>query len=533
MAVRVKKKAAARVTTPTPLVQAVGRQPTRGGVWSVSDSGQRPAHTDLHRGVLSVPLMDTDEPCPKCKTPNHNDAIRTHELIHVRVSPTELERITIPQAYIDSLKDKLGNIEINYTLAQTLVNQHWKDYNNDPKTDTHIEPEVLVVAEEYGVEDIRRQINRRTRGGGYSDYVCIPNFKKSFIELLSQRKVKDAVLLACASGPANREIENILYKISNGVYLASYKKKDIPLYQYMTSHAREIWALYNLLGYVTGYVERTYPKNEWYTINRIARAAGIHIYLNKLKKKQNANPQSIRELAKEEGLDEDLMEGLKRWEQNRPEEIHEQLEQMRKHRIEQVEHKNNDPIKWAKMEIIRPPLVKKLPTWKLQRRNAPTDEGTIPTYMHRFAVDQRVFRRTTRDYGASILIDDSGSMGFSAEELDQLIEQVPGLIVAAYAGQGYEGRLKILAEGGKRVAADQLKVGFGGNEVDLPALEWLSKQPAPRIWVSDGQVVSPSHGFSPQVALVCYKFAADNKINRAEDVEEARLMLTGKKEVYR
>ena len=532
MAVRVKKKSAARVTTPTPLVQAVGRQPAKGGVWTVTDSGQRPAHTDLHRGMLSVPLTDTDEPCPKCKTPNHNDAIRTHELIHVRVSPTELDRITVPQAYIDDLKDNFGNINIGHNLASSLAQHQWELHTSDPKTDTHVEPEVIVVAEEFGVEHIRMQINRRSRNG-YSDYVCVPNFKKSYIELLSQRKVKDAALLACAAGPANRNIENILYKISNGVYLASYQKKDKELYSYMTIHAREIWTLHNLLSTLTGYIQRAFSKNEWHRANRLARAVAIHLYINKLKKKQNTTPQSIRELAKEEGIDEDLMEGLTHFEKQAPELIQHELEQMRKHRIEQVEHKSSKPIGWANMEIVRPPLVKKLPTWKLQRRNAPTDEGTIPTYMHRFAVDQRVFRRTTRDYGASILIDDSGSMGFSTEELDQLIEQVPGLIVAAYAGSRMEGRLKILAEGGKRVAASELKVGYGGNEVDLPALEWLAKQPAPRIWVSDGQVVSPTHGFTPQVALVCYKFAAANKINRAEDVEEARLMLTGKKEVYR
>jgi len=28
----------------------------------------------------------------------------------------------------------------------------------------------------------------------------------------------------------------------------------------------------------------------------------------------------------------------------------------------------------------------------------------------------------------------------------------------------------------------------GGNDVDIEALTWLSKQPGPRVWVSDGQV---------------------------------------------
>lgn len=530
MGIRLKKKTPARVNTPTPLVQAVGRQPAKGGTWSVRDSGSNPAHTDLHRGVLAVPLNDTDEPCPDCGTRNHNDAIRTHELLHVRVSPEKLDTIKVPQAMINDYligADRNMNVyNINGIIA--IATHKWELYDHDAKTDMTVSAEALVVAEEMGIEDLRRQVDTRTRNR--NDYICLPKTTKSFIELLSQRKGKDAALLVFSAGSEQYELGNKIGKIASGTYLSKFKK-DPDLLSYMKERASEIYYMRRALMQVGNHVERNYELKEWHNRKRSARAVLIQLYIDKANKPQ-VTKQTIKQLAEEAGLDEDLLKPMQNMlDRMRGNEMEEILTG-NKHKIEGNEDKRG-PIRWAEMEIVRPPLVKKMPMWKLQRKNAPTDEGTIPTYMYRFAVDKRVFRRTSRNYGASVLIDDSGSMSLTVEELDEIVENVPGVIIAAYAGNDYQGRLKILAQDGKRVGPDDLKVGYGGNDVDLPALQWLASQPEPRIWVSDGQVVSPSHGFSPVVVMQCMSFARDNKINRAEDVKEAREMLTGKKMIYR
>jgi hypothetical protein len=62
-------------------------------------------------------------------------------------------------------------------------------------------------------------------------------------------------------------------------------------------------------------------------------------------------------------------------------------------------------------------------------------------------------------------------------------------MIAAYGGGHDSGVLRVLARDGRRVDdAGLASIGGGRNVVDGPALEWLARQPAPRFWVSDGQV---------------------------------------------
>jgi hypothetical protein len=120
-------------------------------------------------------------------------------------------------------------------------------------------------------------------------------------------------------------------------------------------------------------------------------------------------------------------------------------------------------------------------------------EGTELRYIHRFVTDQRVFSRATRrpaaSGGGTVLIDVSGSMRLRPSDVDQIIASAPNAtLVAIYAGLEDRGELRIVVRDGFRAAPTALKVPGSGNIVDLPALQWLAKQPAPRVWISDGGV---------------------------------------------
>lgn len=130
---------------------------------------------------------------------------------------------------------------------------------------------------------------------------------------------------------------------------------------------------------------------------------------------------------------------------------------------------------------------------ELQKRNS--DIGVVPKNMHRMTLDRKVFSSKKVIAGGSLMIDCSGSMYWSEEDLREVIELLPAAKIAGYEGynrkeDGYDGLIRIFAENGKLDTKQISDAGeYGCNSVDLDALKWLAKQPEPRIWVSDQAVV--------------------------------------------
>lgn len=144
------------------------------------------------------------------------------------------------------------------------------------------------------------------------------------------------------------------------------------------------------------------------------------------------------------------------------------------------------------MTIKRAPLTKTAGRNKAGNTPRASDSGAIPRHMHRYATDGRIFGIKRPAAGGTILIDASGSMELPSEEIAALLDIAPAATVAMYSGHAESGFLTIIGERGKiaaPLAIDQARdlAGFG-NIIDLPALEWLAKQPAPRLWVCDGVV---------------------------------------------
>jgi len=188
-------------------------------------------------------------------------------------------------------------------------------------------------------------------------------------------------------------------------------------------------------------------------------------------------------------------------------------------------------VKWAPMEIVTPKLPMKLPGKKRQSQKArATDAGTVPRYVHRILIDQQPFARKRREPAGSVLIDDSGSMGWEDKEIAAIVQAAPGVAIGAYSGSRYEGELVIVAKDGKWQNTQRPK--GGGNDVDGPALEWLAEQPEPRIWVTDGAVV-PIEGDPLEAAEQCIAFARKYKINVVPNVEAAREVFEGNRALYR
>lgn len=181
-------------------------------------------------------------------------------------------------------------------------------------------------------------------------------------------------------------------------------------------------------------------------------------------------------------------------------------------------------LEWGKMEIIRPALVEHLGERRLTRRIKPQEMGASMMFPSRLDVDDKIFASIKRVSKGTVLIDVSGSMQMTAEDIKAMIHQAPGVTVACYSGNGDgAGHLTIVAAKG---AMAELPYGWpGANEVDGPALEWLAKQAEPRVWVCDGNVTGVGDKASKKLTLEAFDIVKRNKIRRTGEIENAPALL--------
>lgn len=187
---------------------------------------------------------------------------------------------------------------------------------------------------------------------------------------------------------------------------------------------------------------------------------------------------------------------------------------------------------WGRLTIVEKKLTEKLAA-REGRKVRPNDVGAVPRYMHRLLTDQRVFgrRRKKKAFEGTVLIDCSGSMHLTPEDVDQILRRWPAVTVATYAGYGEQGELWIVAKKGKRARKNDIKPGGGGNVVDGPCLDWLAKQKHPRVWISDGGVTgvgdAGAFDFVKDAAMKMKK----GRIKRLGNVQEL-LRAAGDEEYY-
>lgn len=177
--------------------------------------------------------------------------------------------------------------------------------------------------------------------------------------------------------------------------------------------------------------------------------------------------------------------------------------------------------RWGQLTIVNKKLTEKLAA-RHARRPRPTDAGAVPRYMYRLMSDQRIFgrRRKKKAYEGSLLIDCSGSMSLSPEEVDEMLRRWPAATIGTYCGSGGMGELWVVAKNGKRAPRHELHPQLGGNVVDGPALDWLAKQKMPRIWISDGGVSGIGDSFGNAFVADAAVKMKRGKIKRLANVHE-------------
>lgn len=202
---------------------------------------------------------------------------------------------------------------------------------------------------------------------------------------------------------------------------------------------------------------------------------------------------------------------------------------------EYVRHCHRHTSTWGDLE---PPFRASMTLSRKSKRGADRtwrEEGTVPSAMYRLTLDNRVFARKRKDKGGTVLIDASGSMDFTTENLAAVIAAAPGAVIAAYAGQYDAGRLVIVAANGKMATPEAIQACLTlpgcdhpmyGNVVDGPALRWLAKQAGPRVWVSDGIVTGRSDAAGvnliQEVNTICRQADIERILNWREVVEALR-----------
>ena len=155
---------------------------------------------------------------------------------------------------------------------------------------------------------------------------------------------------------------------------------------------------------------------------------------------------------------------------------------------------------WEPLVVAKPELGVNH-TGKLGRRVIAADSGREPRYINRIVTDpeRRIFSRKTRALGGVVVIDCSGSMRLSEDDLDRLLKASSGATVLCYSG-GYNRPDKpnvwVVARKGRMMR--KLPEFPGDNSVDGPAIVYAASLRdnggQPLIWVSDGYVTGINTG---------------------------------------
>lgn len=175
---------------------------------------------------------------------------------------------------------------------------------------------------------------------------------------------------------------------------------------------------------------------------------------------------------------------------------------------------------WGTAYLQEPPLT--LP--KKQRGRKVADSGSVLSAPWRTTSDQKIFRSCLKaPRKGTVLIDASGSMSFTEADIENLVSKIPAGTIAAYCGKSVIGIIRVLAKHGKICSPEEFDMPYANNTIDGPALEWLGKQQAPRIWLSDGAVTGrgPYEDLIRDARRIQHKF----KIMQALDFKEAHRLM--------
>jgi hypothetical protein len=115
-------------------------------------------------------------------------------------------------------------------------------------------------------------------------------------------------------------------------------------------------------------------------------------------------------------------------------------------------------------------------------------------------------------------------MNLGESRLGELCRSAPAATVAYYSGwgspdaSGCYGKLVIYAENGRR--ATTVDHRYSGNDIDLFAIQWLLRQPAPRLYIGDGDFCGGPEGQNVRAAALLASAVANGKIDWQRSVDD-------------
>ena len=188
--------------------------------------------------------------------------------------------------------------------------------------------------------------------------------------------------------------------------------------------------------------------------------------------------------------------------------------------------------RWEPLVVSKPELSVNH-TGKLGRRVIAADSGREPRYINRIVTDpeRRIFSRKTRALGGVVVIDCSGSMCLSEDDLDRLLKASSGATVLCYSG-GYNHPTKpnvwVVARKGRMMRT--LPEFPGDNAVDGPAIVYAStlrdNGGQPLIWVSDGYVTGINTGTGDEKLQKDMDYIKRrHRVIQVETVQEAEALM--------
>lgn len=168
-------------------------------------------------------------------------------------------------------------------------------------------------------------------------------------------------------------------------------------------------------------------------------------------------------------------------------------------------------------------------------RHRPTTYGPVMRYPSRLLTDaqQRAFAQKTPRSGGVIVIDQSGSMDVTVEEVEGLLASAPHALIVGYShrpgASGGTPNAWVLAKVGR--VASEARVGNVGNGVDGPILRWALRQsPAlgSILWVTDGQVTDSHDHPCHSLSVECARLVQRHRIRLVRGVSEVQGVLRGR-----
>lgn len=169
--------------------------------------------------------------------------------------------------------------------------------------------------------------------------------------------------------------------------------------------------------------------------------------------------------------------------------------------LDSVAPTGQTPGEWARLVFDRSIALNGHARNMIGRKRFATPTGIVPRRVERLLTDpeRRIFTREQRSTGGVVLIDQSGSMRLSLDDVNALVEASAGCVVIGYSHgrRPTEPNIWTLADRGR--VATRMRSGNGGNGCDRPAFDYaltVRRKGEPVIWVTDGYVTYAQDGWA-------------------------------------